>query len=74
MITSYEVSMTANLMTIEDFGKRNRLSRSKVYGMVRAGELKLTKIGKSTRISAAEETRWLRSIGALPPESPVTVH
>ena len=40
---------------------RMGLSESKVYGLIREGKLKVTKIGRRTFVAEAELVRFLRS-------------
>jgi excisionase family DNA binding protein len=44
------------------FGKRHGFGRGKVYAMLHRGEIAGVKVGKHTRILAAEEERWLASL------------
>lgn len=53
---------TPNLLTVNEFCQRFRVSRASVYRMAAAGKLRLLKIGAATRISEAEAARWLQSL------------
>lgn len=48
------------LMTLADFSAEYSLSRSAVYREVSAGRLKLTKVGRASRIAAMDAEAWLQ--------------
>lgn len=50
------------LMTIPDFCRRYSISAPTVYRLVARGDLRLTKIGRSTRIRAEEAERWASAL------------
>ena len=47
------------LMTLKDFEAQFSVSRSTIYREVGAGRLKLTKVGRASRIAAADAISWL---------------
>lgn len=52
------------LLTIVDVAKRLNVGRSKIYLMLAAGELHAVKIGRATRVSAAEVDRVVKALPA----------
>lgn len=56
-----------NVMTLETFLQRNKLSRSTYYAMRRAGQGPVEmRIGRSIRISYRAERKWTRLMEAEP--------
>lgn len=49
-----------SLMTVKEFCRRYALGKSTVYTEIKAGRLKIQKIGHSTRISVEAASDWLR--------------
>jgi hypothetical protein len=47
------------LMTLRDFQNEFSLSRSALYREVRCGRLRLTKVGRASRIAASDALVWL---------------
>lgn len=47
------------LMTLKQFCRRVAISRSLAYVHIQKGDLKVTKIGRATRISGASARAWL---------------
>lgn len=56
--------MERELLSVNDFAKRNGMGLTKAYDELRSGRLKALKIGKLTRISKAEELRWRENLPA----------
>lgn len=52
--------------TVNEFASAYRLGRTKIYSLAREGKIKLTKIGKSTRILADDEANFVASLSAKP--------
>jgi hypothetical protein len=50
------------LMRIGTFCDRYDTSRTRAYAEAKAGRLRLTKIGKSTRVTEDDAEAWLRSL------------
>lgn len=50
--------MTQKLMTIADFCKIYRVSRSTFYRLVSGGDIVIIKIGGATRIKTEDANRW----------------
>jgi hypothetical protein len=48
-----------DLMTLKQFCRRAAISRSLAYLHIQRGDLKVTKIGRATRISGASAREWL---------------
>ncbi len=48
--------------TVDEFCRRNDMSRTTFYELVRAGELKAKKRGSRTIVLASEELAWLNSL------------
>lgn len=46
------------LLTIREFGDRFRVSRTQTYRLIERGELRLRKMGVSSRISLADARAW----------------
>jgi excisionase family DNA binding protein len=66
-MTDDTTSATARLsgfLTVAAFCQWSGLSRTKVYSLIKSGELRAVKCGRSTRITEAEAARWR---DALPP-------
>jgi excisionase family DNA binding protein len=47
------------LLRPDEVSRRLNLSRSKVYGMLKRGELPCVRMGRSVRVPADELVRWL---------------
>ena len=52
----------ANLYTIQEFGRRNKSSKSTIYEKINDGKIEITKVGRKTYISAAQEKAYLESL------------
>lgn len=50
------------LLTVQEFLDNYALSRSSLYRAVKAGDLKITKIGRSTRVAVEDAEAWLASL------------
>ena len=58
-MSAMQVAMIAILLRPEEAGKMLGFSRSKVYGMLAAGELPSIRAGKSVRVPRAALERWI---------------
>lgn len=47
------------LMTLAHFSAEYSISRSAIYREVQAGRLKLTKVGRASRVAAVDAETWL---------------
>ena len=56
------ITEPANLYSIIEFGRRNKVSRSTIYEMINDGRLEITKRGTKTFISAEQEKAYLDSL------------
>ena len=56
----------AILLRPDDVARRLNLSRSKVYNMLKSGELPCVRLGRSIRIPVDELTEWLAGTGKTP--------
>ncbi len=56
--------MAKLFLTIPEFCDAVSISRTGFYHLVRAGELHVTHIGRSVRISASEVERWASELEA----------
>lgn len=56
--------MTQKLMTIADFCKIYRVSRSTFYRLVTGGEIVIIKIGGATRIKTEDADLWFETLKA----------
>jgi excisionase family DNA binding protein len=54
------------LLTPEEAAKVLRIGRTTVYALMKRGELRPVRIGRSCRISQAEVERYVRRLQALP--------
>ena len=52
----------ASLLTIQDVMDALQCSRSKVYALVRQGDLKIVKLDRSTRITPGSYNRLMQKI------------
>ena len=53
--------MTEPLLTVDETAERLSVSRWTIYRLVKRKQLKLTKIGGSSRVKASELERYLRA-------------
>lgn len=53
--------MAEALLTIKDVQELTQLSRTKVYGLIRDGELPAVRIGRSVRVRQGELDNWIVS-------------
>lgn len=53
------------LFTISDFVKQFRVSRTALYRLFSAGQLRAIKVGRRTMILQADVERWLASLPSL---------
>jgi hypothetical protein len=54
--------MTPELMTVGDFLKRYSISHSEFYRQVAAKRIRVTKIGRATRVAKADADIWLATL------------
>ncbi len=54
-----------NLLTVEEFCTRNKISRSFFYNEHSAGKIETIKVGRKTLISMKSESDWLVSKGVV---------
>lgn len=52
------------LLTAQDVANRLRVTRQRVYEMIRAGELRSIKVGRLVRIDEADLQDWLDKGGS----------
>ena len=52
-------------LTLADFIRLYPIGRTTLYRAVKAGELRLTKIGKASRISKADAAAWAASLPTI---------
>ena len=57
-----ETQKLPRLLKIEEVCQRTSLSRSAIYRVINAGELKIVKIGKAARVLETELDRWIYSL------------
>lgn len=57
-----ETQKLPRLLKIEEVCQRTSLSKSAIYRVIAAGELKIVKIGKSSRVLETELDRWIYSL------------
>ena len=57
--------MLEGLMTVAEFIRLYPIGRTTLYRAVKAGELRLTKIGKASRISKADAASWAASLPTI---------
>ncbi len=58
------------LLTVNDFVTRFRVSRTATYRLFASGELKAKKVGRRTMISRSDAERWLESLPSATSYSP----
>lgn len=54
--------MTEGFYTLKDFLKTYATSRTSAYRAVQQGKLRITKIGRSSRIAKADAAAWAASL------------
>lgn len=62
----------SGFVTVQDFLSTYRISKATLYRLVARNELRLLKLGRSSRIDRAEAEAWARnlpSIGAIPSQA-----
>lgn len=57
--------MNAGFHTVPDFLKTFAISRSQFYREVQAGKIRLTKIGRASRVAKADADAWVASLPTL---------
>lgn len=57
----------SRLLTIAEFSTVYRVSRSRTYELLAAGELSAVKVGRATRIPTEVAEAWKRSLPAFQP-------
>jgi excisionase family DNA binding protein len=55
------------LLTVAEFCRLFRISRTSAYGFLRSGELRAVKIGRGTRIRRADAAAWEARLPAYRP-------
>jgi excisionase family DNA binding protein len=60
-MSTIQAAIVAILLRPEEAGKILGFSRSKVYGMLAAGELPLIRAGKSVRVPRAALEKWIEA-------------
>jgi hypothetical protein len=55
-------STTIQAKTINEFARDWRLGRTSIYALAKTGKLRLTKIGRATRILAEDERSFAASL------------
>jgi excisionase family DNA binding protein len=59
LFSQEEVHMeSSDVLSVKEFGRKYAVSRSRVYEMLKTGELTAVKIGKSTRIPRQVAEEW----------------
>ncbi len=64
------VSSDPLLLTPEEAAEVLRVGRTKIYALMKAGDLRSVHIGRSCRISRAELERYVQHLQAPPPPQP----
>jgi hypothetical protein len=54
---------------IDEFSRRNSISRAQVYVELKEGRLRARKVGAATLITVEDETAWLNSLPAMNPSA-----
>lgn len=57
--------MTPELMTVSEFLMRYSISRTEFYRQVKAGRVRLTKLGNASRVAKADAETWLASLPTI---------
>ncbi|MFN0044862.1 MAG: hypothetical protein ACKVOS_00160 [Sphingorhabdus sp.] len=57
--------MTPELMTVSEFLMRYSISRTEFYRQVKAGRVRLTKLGNASRVAKADAETWLASLPTM---------
>jgi excisionase family DNA binding protein len=52
----------AHLITVQQFSERFGVPRSSFYRLVKAGQLSIIKVGRSSRVAVADAERWAASL------------
>jgi excisionase family DNA binding protein len=60
-----QTTAASQLLTIKEFSKEFRVSRSTVYRLINTGELTACKIGRGTRLRRDDVLRWARGLPRL---------
>lgn len=64
----------ALLLTPEEAATALRIGRTKIYALMKAGELQPVHIGRSCRLARAELERFVSGLQAAPPPPPARIH
>ena len=64
------VATTALLLTPEEAAEVLRVSRTTLYALMKAGDLRPVHIGRSCRLSRAELERYVHRLETPPPSAP----
>jgi hypothetical protein len=67
----HEILVSKRAFRIEEFAKRNSISRSQAYIEIRTGRLTARKLGSMTLITVEDETAWLDNLPSMasPPQN-----
>lgn len=63
--TTSATTRFSGLLTIAAFCQWSGLCRTKVYSLIKTGDLRAVKCGRSTRITEAEAARWRDTLPPL---------
>lgn len=58
--------MTKELLTIGDFAVMSNLGRTRIYELLKRGEVKAVKIGRRTFIRREDAEAWMSNLAAYP--------
>lgn len=58
--------MTKELFTIGDFAAMTNLGRTRIYELLKRGEVKAVKIGRRTLIRREDAEAWISNLAAYP--------
>lgn len=56
----------SELLTINDFAKVTNLGRTRIYELLKRGEVKAVKIGRRTLIRREDADAWIASLTSYP--------
>ncbi len=59
--------MNDPLLTIPEFCRAYKISRSLFYRLLRERQIRAVKVGRLTRIRRVDAERWLKDLGAAKP-------
>ena len=61
--------MEAQLLTVPDFMATYSISRTEFYRQVKAGKIRLTKLGTASRVARADAESWAASLPVVDREA-----